>query len=247
MSTLTGKNILVTGASRGIGKAIAQALAEEGATVALTARSKPEQTKTEIVEKGGEAWCYAADVGDEAQVCSLFAAIKSDLGSIDVLVNNAGVILERSLLDTTMTDFDWLMAINLRGTFIVGREAIRLMTENGKGGRVINIASDLGYVGREQFSVYCASKAALVSLTKSWAKEYAPDILVNNISPGPVDTDMLDINNMSPEWRKKEEDIPLRRIAKPEEITGLAVFLAGPGATFITGQGFGVNGGSVMP
>ena len=247
MSLLTGKTVLVTGASRGIGKAIAHAMSKAGATLALTARSKPEKTKTEIADKGGDAWCYAADVSDEAQVCSLFADVKSDLGGVDVLVNNAGVILERSLLDTGMTDFDWLMAINLRGTFMVGREAIRQMSESGKGGRVINIASDLGYVGREQFSVYCASKAAVVSLTKSWAKEFAPDILVNNISPGPVDTDMLDINNMSPEWRKKEEDIPLQRIAQPEEIAGLSVFLAGPEATFITGQGFGVNGGSVMP
>lgn len=239
--------MLVTGASRGIGKAVAHAMATAGAAVALAARSKPEQTRIDIIDSGGDAWCYAADVSDEAQVCSLFADIESDLGNVDVLVNNAGVILERPLLDTRMTDFDCLMAINLRGTFMVGREAIRQMKECGKGGRIINIASDLGYVGREQFSVYCASKAAVVSLTKSWAKEFAPDILVNNISPGPVDTEMLDIRNMSPEWRKKEEDIPLRRIGQPEEIAGLAVFLAGPEATFITGQGFGVNGGSVMP
>lgn len=247
MSTLTGKNVLVTGASRGIGKAIAQAMAAAGATVALAARSNPEQTRIEIVDRGGDASCYVADVSDEVQVRSLFTDIVADLGGVDVLVNNAGVILEKPLLDTRMTDFDRLMATNLRGTFMVGREAIRHMTEYGKGGRIINIASDLGYVGREQFSVYCASKAAVVSLTKSWAKEFAPDILVNNISPGPVDTDMLDINNMSPEWRKKEEDIPLRRIGQPEEIAGLAVFLAGPEATFVTGQGFGVNGGSVMP
>lgn len=247
MSTLTGKNVLVTGASRGIGKAIAQAMAAAGATVALAARSNPKQTKIEIVDRGGDASCYVADVSDEVQVRSLFTDIVSDLGGIDVLVNNAGVILEKPLLDTRMTDFDRLMATNLRGTFMVGREAIRHMTECGKGGRIINIASDLGYVGREQFSVYCASKAAVVSLTKSWAKEFAPDILVNNISPGPIDTDMLDIHNMSLEWRKKEEDIPLRRIGQPEEIAGLAVFLAGPEATFVTGQGFGVNGGSVMP
>ena len=247
MTTLTGKNVLVTGASRGIGKAIAQAMAAAGATVALAARSNPKQTKIEIVDRGGDASCYVADVSDEVQVRSLFTEIVSDLGGVDVLVNNAGVILEKPLLDTRMTDFDRLMATNLRGTFMVGREAIRHMTEHGKGGRIINIASDLGYVGREQFSVYCASKAAVVSLTKSWAKEFAPDILVNNISPGPVDTDMLDIHNMSLEWRKKEEDIPLRRIAQPEEIAGLAVFLAGPEATFVTGQGFGVNGGSVMP
>ena len=139
------------------------------------------------------------------------------------------------------------MNINLRGTFMVGREAIRPMVKGNGGGRVINVASDLAYLGREQFSAYCASKAAIIALTKSWAKEFAPRVLVNALCPGPVDTDMLDIENMSPEWRKKEEDIPLQRIGQPEEIAGLAVFLAGPSATFITGQGFGVNGGSIMP
>ena len=121
------------------------------------------------------------------------------------------------------------------------------MVNQGSGGRVINIASDLAYLGREQFSVYCASKAAVLSLTKSWAREFAPNILVNSICPGPIDTDMLNLENMSPEWRAKESDIPLKRIGQPEEISELAVFLAGPGSTFITGQGIGVNGGSVMP
>jgi len=245
-SILTGKRVLVTGASRGIGKAIALAMAEAGATVALAARTAANETKMEIEQAGGRAVCYRCDVGDEMQVLKLLGDVVSDLGNVDVLINNAGVILEKPLLQTQMDDFDRLMSVNLRGAFLVGREAIRRMTGNG-GGRVINIASDLGYFGREQFSVYCASKAAVIALTKSWAREFAPEILVNSVSPGPVDTDMLDVQSMSPEWRKKEEDIPLRRIARPEEIAGIVVFLAGPGATFITGQGFGVNGGSVMP
>ena len=121
------------------------------------------------------------------------------------------------------------------------------MVTTNSGGRVINVASGLAYLGREEYSVYCASKAAIVAITRSWAKEFAPHVLVNALCPGPVDTDMLARENMNPEWRKKEEDIPLQRVAQPEEISGLAVFLAGPSATFITGQGFGVNGGSVMP
>lgn len=247
MSSLTGKTAMVTGASRGIGKAIAFAMATEGATVALVARSSTEETRQLILDAGAKAFSYAADVADESQVETLFAEAIPALGGLDILVNNAGVILEKPLLETDTSDFDWVININLRGTFMVGREAIRRMvTENG-GGRVINVASDLAYVGREQFSAYCASKAAVIALTKSWAKEFAPRVLVNALCPGPVDTDMLAIDNMSPEWRKKEEDIPLQRVGQPEEIAGLAVFLAGPSATFITGQGFGVNGGSVMP
>lgn len=247
MSSLTGKTAMVTGASRGIGKAIAFAMATEGATVALVARSSTEETRQLILDAGAKAFSYAADVADESQVETLFAEAIPALGGLDILVNNAGVILEKPLLETDTSDFDWVININLRGTFMVGREAIRRMvTENG-GGRVINVASDLAYVGREQFSAYCASKAAVIALTKSWAKEFAPRVLVNALCPGPVDTDMLAIENMSPEWRKKEEDIPLQRVGQPEEIAGLAVFLAGPSATFITGQGFGVNGGSVMP
>jgi 3-oxoacyl-[acyl-carrier protein] reductase len=247
MSSLAGKTAMVTGASRGIGKAIAFAMATEGATVALVARSSTEETRQLILDAGAKAFSYAADVADESQVETLFAEAIPALGGLDILVNNAGVILEKPLLETDTSDFDWVMNINLRGTFMVGREAIRRMvTENG-GGRVINVASDLAFVGREQFSAYCASKAAVIALTKSWAKEFAPRVLVNALCPGPVDTDMLAIENMSPEWRKKEEDIPLQRVGQPEEIAGLAVFLAGPSATFITGQGFGVNGGSVMP
>jgi 3-oxoacyl-[acyl-carrier protein] reductase len=105
----------------------------------------------------------------------------------------------------------------------------------------------LGYLGREQFSVYCASKGAILALTKSWAREFAPAILVNGIAPGPIDTDMLDVANMSPEWRAKEEQIPLARIGRPEEVASVAVFLAGPAASFLTGQTIGPNGGSVMP
>lgn len=247
MLPLAAKTVLVTGASRGIGRAIALAMSAQGARLALAARSAPQDTQRAIARLGGEAHCFAVDVSDESQVLGLFSDLSARLGRLDVLVNNAGVMLEKPLLDTTMADFDRLMSINLRGAFMVGREALRAMQRSGAGGRIINIASDLGYSGREHFGVYCASKAAVVSLTKSWAKEFAPTILVNALCPGPVDTDMLDIHNMSAEWRRKEEDIPLGRIARPEEIAGLAVFLAGPGATFITGQGLGVNGGSVMP
>ncbi len=247
MTSLMGSSVLVTGASRGIGKAIAVAMGNAGARVALVADSDSTEVCRLITDAGGEARPYSVDVSEEVQVRKLFEAVLSDFGTVNVLVNNAGVQLEKPLLETDLSEFDWVMDTNVRGTFLMGREAIRHMVEQGVSGRVINIASDLAYLGREQFSVYCASKAAVLSLTKSWPREFAPGILVNSICPGPIDTDMLKVENMSPQWLAKESDIPLGRIGQPDEISGLAVFLAGPSSTFITGQGIGVNGGSVMP
>lgn len=246
---LAGQTALVTGASRGIGRAIVKALAAEGAHVCIAYHAhgaEAAEVVAEIVAAGGRGFALPCDVASEAQVKALFAEALPRLGGLDLVVNNAGVILEKPLLDTTAEDFDWLMGINLRGSFLVGREALRAMAARGRG-RIVNVASDLGYLGREQFSVYCASKGGILALTKSWAREFAPAILVNGIAPGPIDTDMLDVANMSPEWRAKEEQIPLARIGRPEEVAALAVFLAGPGASFITGQIIGANGGSVMP
>lgn len=246
---LDGRTALVTGGSRGIGRAVARALGAEGAHVCIAYNAHGAEAAAvvaEIVEAGGRAFALACDVASEAQVEALFAEAVPRLGHLDIVVNNAGVILERPLLDTSATDFDWLIGVNLRGTFLVGREALRAMTARGSG-RIINMASDLGYLGREQFSVYCASKGAILALTRSWAKEFAPAVLVNAIAPGPIDTDMLDVENMSPEWRAKEEQIPLARIGRAEEVAAVAVFLAGPGASFLTGQTIGPNGGSVMP
>jgi 3-oxoacyl-[acyl-carrier protein] reductase len=248
--TLAGKAALVTGAARGIGRAVALALAREGARVAvadLDAALADSDTVEAIDRAGGEAFAVATDVSEESRVLALFDEALPRLGGLDILINDAGLMLERPLLETSAADYDRVMGVNLRGTFLVGREGLRHMTRRGHGGRVINVASDLGYLGRETFSVYCASKGGVLALTRSWAREFGPDILVNAIAPGPIDTYMLDLEAMSPEWREKEEDIPLRRIGQPEEVAAVAVFLAGPGASFVTGQCIGPNGGSVMP
>jgi 3-oxoacyl-[acyl-carrier protein] reductase len=250
MGILEGKRALVTGASRGIGRAIAEAFAAEGAGVVLNynrGAEAAEEAVQAIAEHGGPAYAVQADVGDEKQAGMLVSETVERLGGIDILVNNAGVVLEKPLLETTGADFDWLMNINLRGAFLVGRESIRRMVHQGTGGRILNVSSDLSFVGRETYSTYCASKGAVNAMTRAWAKEFAPAILVNAIAPGPVDTDMLDLSNMSPEWREKEEDIPLGRVGRPSEIAALAVFMAGPGASFMTGQIVGANGGSAMP
>jgi 3-oxoacyl-[acyl-carrier protein] reductase len=196
---------------------------------------------------GGEAFSLHLDVSEEASVVAGVARARDTLGGLDILVNNAGLMLEKPLVETTAADYDRLMGVNLRGVFLVGREALRALRDGNGGGRVINVASDLGYFGRENFSVYCASKAGVLTLTRAWAKEFAPDILVNAIAPGPIDTDMLGPEAMSAEWREKEAQIPLGRVGQPEEVAAVAVFLAGPGATFMTGQVIDPNGGSVMP
>ncbi len=248
--SLEGKRALVTGGSRGIGRAIATALAADGAAVAVGYAASPGkagETVEKIAAGGGRAFSLRIDVSDEASVTEGMTTARERLGGLDILVSNAGVILEMPLLETTAAAFDWLMGVNLRGVFLVGREALRVMAAQGTGGRVINIASDLGYFGRENFSAYCASKAGVLTLTRSWAKEFAPEILVNAIAPGPIDTDMLGPEAMSPEWREKEARIPLARIGRPEEVAAAALFLAGPGASFMTGQVLDPNGGSVMP
>ncbi|MFL5018228.1 MAG: SDR family NAD(P)-dependent oxidoreductase [Rhizobium sp.] len=247
-ATLAGKSAIVTGAASGIGRAIAVALSQEGCSLCLVDRA-PLDKITAVVDAiaaaGGSALAVQADVADEGQVISAVANAASQLGNIDIVVNNAGILIEKPLLETTAGDFDAVIAVNLKGSFLVGREALRHMVKQ-RSGRVINIASELAYLGRANTSIYCASKGGIISMTRSWAREFAPDILVNAIAPGPTDTAMLEADSTPPETLAKETDIPLGRIAQPEEIAGAAVFLAGPGATFITGQCISPNGGAVM-
>jgi 3-oxoacyl-[acyl-carrier protein] reductase len=248
MATLAGKTALVTGGASGIGRAIAAALAAEGCRVAIADRAAEEKiggVVDAIGAAGGDAFGVQADVADEDQVLGLFEAAMPRLGRLDILVNNAGILIEKPLLETTAADFDRLIGVNLRGAFLVGREALRVMARQGSG-RVINIASELAYLGRENCSVYCASKGGVLSMTRSWAREFAPHILVNAIAPGPTETAMLEADSTSPETLAKESQNPLGRIARPEEVAAAAVFLAGPGATFMTGQCVSPNGGAAM-
>jgi 3-oxoacyl-[acyl-carrier protein] reductase len=237
---LLGKRALVTGAARGIGRAIAAALLEEGARVAMLDR-RPIDSLPE------GAIALQADLLEPGAIEAAFTTLEETFGGLDIAVNNAGILLERPLLDCTVEDFERVIGVNLRAPFLVGQAAIRQMVRQETGGRVINISSELAYLGREDFSLYCASKAGLLGLTRSWAREFAPKILINAVAPGPTDTAMLDLDNISPEWRAKETAIPLGRIARPEEIAAVVRFLAGPEASFVTGQCYQVNGGAVMP
>ena len=235
---LAGKLALVTGAASGIGAATVRELAAQGARVAGLDR------RPCTMPEGGLA--LAADVSSETEVLAAFAALDAAGEAPDILVNCAGIILERPLTRMTLADFERIMSVNLRGCFLVGREAVARMRGAGRGGRVINVASELACLGRADYSAYCASKAAVLGLTRSWARELAPDILVNAVAPGPVDTPMLSRETMSPDVLARESDLPLGRIGRPEEIASVIAFLAGPGASYVTGQTFGANGGAVM-
>ncbi|MAK92859.1 MAG: short-chain dehydrogenase [Oleibacter sp.] len=247
---LKGKVALVTGASKGIGRAMALALAEQGAKVAIChhADAANASATLELLQQKTQALAADIDVSVEFQVSVFFDQVEAVLGTPDIIISNAGIIHEAPLIETRVEDFDRVVGVNLRGCFLVNREAVRrLKRQNIHQGRIINIASDLGYLGREDMVSYCASKGGVMSLTRTLARELAPGILVNAIAPGPIDTDMTSIEHMSEDALAKDLNSPLARFGSVDDIAAMAVFLAGPQAGFITGQCFGVNGGSVMP
>ncbi len=231
---LEGRRALVTGAASGIGRATADALDAAGVRVVGLDRVRPVDSACHAV---------VADLVDEAQVIRGVAAAAAHLGGLDILVNNAGIMREAALRDTTAADIDHHFAVNVRGAILAAREALKVM---GPGSRIVNVASELAYLGRQNAAVYVATKAALLGLTRSWARELAPDILVNAVAPGPTDTSLLGFGAMTEAQRALELDNPLGRIGRVEEIAAAVVYLVGPGATFVTGHCLGVNGGAAM-
>ena len=241
---LTGKVALVTGSTRGIGRAIAGRLADCGATVAIVGR---DQAKADAVaaEIGGGAKGFACDIGDPAQVTALVEAVEKALGGCDILVNNAGITKDNLML--RMKDEDWnaVLETNLRSAFIAIRAAQRGMMKK-RWGRIINIASVVGLIGNAGQANYAASKAGLIGLSKSVAKELASrNVLCNVVAPGFIKTDMTDA--MTPDAvAKLSAQIPLDRFGSPEDIAGAVAFLASDHAAYITGQVLTVDGGMVM-
>jgi 3-oxoacyl-[acyl-carrier protein] reductase len=185
----------------------------------------------------------AVDVADEPSVSAGMAQAMARLNGLDILVNAAGIIVESPLATLIPADLDRMYAVNLRGPVLVTRAALPHLAD---GARVINLASELAYLGRAGASAYCATKGAILSLTRSWARELGPRILVNAVAPGPTDTPLLNFAGMTPELQELELSNPLGRIGRPEEIAAAIAFLAGPAASFITGQCLGVDGGAAM-
>ena len=243
---LNGRTALVTGAARGIGRAIAIGLAGAGAQVVLADVLPTSETAAAIGAIGATALEIPLDIRSERDVAAAMETTAATFGRLDILVNNAGIQHEAPLLETTLDDFDRVVAVNFRGAFIVGREAVRLMERDRRGGRIINVASELAYLGRATNSVYCATKGAILSMTRSWAREFAPRILINAIAPGPIDTILLAQHLPDLSGRSHVDDVVLKRIGAPDELVGMAIYLASDASTYVTGQTFGVNGGAVM-
>ena len=241
---LTGKVALVTGSTRGIGRAIAATLAACGARVAIVGRdiAKAEAVAAEI---GGDAQGFACDIGHPEQVTTLVSDVETAFGGLDILVNNAGITKDNLML--RMKDEDWnaVLETNLRSAFIAIRAAQRGMMKK-RWGRIINIASVVGLIGNAGQANYAASKAGLIGLSKSVAKELASrNILCNVVAPGFISTDMTDA--MTPEAvAALSAQIPLARFGSPSDVAGVVAFLASEHAGYITGQVLTVDGGMVM-
>jgi 3-oxoacyl-[acyl-carrier protein] reductase len=241
---LTGKNAVVTGSTRGIGRSVATALAASGARVAVVGRDKA-RAQSVAAEIGNGAAGYACDVANSADVAQLVADVEKDFGSIDILVNNAGITRDNLVMRLKDEDWDEVMAANLRGAFAAIRAVSRGMMKR-RAGRIINMASVVGITGNKGQANYAASKGGLIALTKSVAKELGSrNILVNAVAPGFIETEMTDA--MTPEARAALNGIiPLERLGKVDDIASMVVFLASDHASYITGQVLVVDGGMVM-
>jgi len=241
---LSGKVALVTGSTRGIGRAIAETLVSCGAKVAVVGRdqAKADEVAAQI---GGESRGFACDISDPAAITALIGAVETAFGQLDILVNNAGITKDNLML--RMKDEDWnaVLDTNLRSAFVAIRAAQRGMMKR-RWGRIINIASVVGLVGNAGQANYAASKAGLIGLSKSVAKELSSrNILCNVVAPGFIRTDMTDA--MTPEAVKAlSAQIPLDRFGSPQDIAGVVAFLASEHAGYITGQVLTVDGGMVM-
>ncbi len=248
MGKLDGKVAVVTGAASGIGRGIAVAFAGEGADIAVADIAQQDQAASvlgAVTALGRRALFVRCDVSKEADVAAMTSAVLGHFGQVDILVNNAGIFTQSLLADMSVADWDHVLGVNLRGTFLCTRMLIGQMLERGSG-RIINIASQLGQIGGVEAVHYSASKAGVIGLTKALAREVsAAGVLVNAIAPGPISTPLLD--GETEEWRSaKLAELPMGRFGTVAEVTPTAVLLASDDGAYYAGQTLGPNGGDVM-
>lgn len=245
IKSLIGKVALVTGASGGIGETIALNLSAAGAKVAVhynKSQQKAEQVMESILATGAEAKLFAGNVSDAEQVQAMFQDIEKEWSSVDILVNNAGITRDRLLLRMSEQDWDDVLEVNLKGAFLCCRSASRAMIRK-RSGRIINMSSVVALTGNLGQANYTASKAGLIGMTKSLARELASrNITVNAVAPGFIETDM--VRALSEDARKQlTSRILMGTLGTPQDVAGLVVFLAGEDAKYITGQTINVDGG----
>ena len=245
---LEGKVALVTGGSRGIGRAVAIRLAEEGAKVAVNYagnQAAAEEVKTVIEQRGGTALLVQADVSDSTAAADMVARVHEELGGLDILVNNAGITRDTLLVRMKNEDFDAVINTNLRGIYSCTKAAAKFMTKQRRG-RIVNLSSVVGEIGNVGQTNYAAAKAGVIGFSKAAAKEFAArGITVNVVAPGFIETDMTAVLKDSIR-AKIVEGIPLGALGKPEHVADAVLFLVSDAASYITGQTLNVDGGMVM-
>ncbi len=244
---LEGKRALITGASRGIGRAIAERFSKEKAVIGINYHSSDEKAQNvlECVKKNSQGILLKGDVSNKKDCKKIISDFVEEYDGLDILVNNAGIYIRKSLEEAKIEDFDKTMSVNVRGPFMLCKYSLEHL-KNSKSGRIINMSSQLAFSGSDHGTSYVVSKSALVGLTRALALELGPEgITVNGIAPGTIDTDM--ISGYSKDKKKKRaENIPLKRIGKPEDIADAATFLASEEGNYVHGEVIGVNGGSTI-
>jgi len=248
-SLLNGRTAVVTGGGTGIGRGIAIEFAEAGADVGVNhpPGTEEEAKATEVVEKieevGQSGVTLEADVGDPEAVQEMVSTVKNELGLPDILVNNAGILEPCPLTEMPIDLWDETMRVDLRGVFLPTRYLLPEMQERGSG-KIINIASQLGFIGREEMVHYSAAKGGVIAFTRALAQEVSPEINVNAIAPGPIDTGIVDTDQEAKQ--ELAESLPMKRIGTADDVVPSAVFLASPQSDYYTGQTLSPDGGDAM-